>query len=57
MSLELVAEGVETDIEVEMISLLGCGVVQGYKYSKPLPAIKFQQWRIEYEKRVLEHSF
>lgn len=52
MSLELVAEGVETDIEMEMISLLGCGIVQGYKYSKPLPAIKFQQWRIEYEKRV-----
>lgn len=51
MSVELVAEGVETDIEMEMIGLLGCGVVQGYKYSKPLPAIKFQQWRTEYEKK------
>ena len=49
MSLELVAEGVETEVEQEMVNLLGCKIVQGYLCSKPLPAVKFQQWRADYE--------
>lgn len=44
MSLELVAEGVETDSELELAELSGCDFVQGYRFSKPLPAIQFETW-------------
>jgi diguanylate cyclase (GGDEF)-like protein len=49
MSLELVAEGVETAAEMDMVEACGCDSVQGYKFSKPLPADKFQLWCAEYE--------
>jgi diguanylate cyclase (GGDEF)-like protein/PAS domain S-box-containing protein len=38
LGLELVAEGVETDIQREFLTRLGCDVLQGFLYSKPLPA-------------------
>ncbi|WP_043421161.1 putative bifunctional diguanylate cyclase/phosphodiesterase [Azonexus hydrophilus] len=38
LGLELVAEGVETDIQREFLTRLGCDVLQGFFYSKPLPA-------------------
>jgi diguanylate cyclase (GGDEF)-like protein len=44
MSLELVAEGVETDSELELAELSGCDFVQGYRFSKPLPAMQFETW-------------
>ncbi|WP_292428784.1 EAL domain-containing protein [Methylobacter sp.] len=44
MSLELVAEGVETDSELAMVQSSGCGSVQGYLYSKPLPADQLESW-------------
>ncbi|MGZ4980810.1 MAG: EAL domain-containing protein [Methylobacter sp.] len=44
MSLELVAEGVETDDELTLVKSSGCDSVQGYRYSKPLPADQFELW-------------
>ncbi|WP_281982046.1 putative bifunctional diguanylate cyclase/phosphodiesterase [Azonexus hydrophilus] len=38
LGLELVAEGVETDVQREFLTRLGCDVLQGFFYSKPLPA-------------------
>jgi len=52
MSLELVAEGVETEIEMEMAESTGCGFVQGYKFSKPLSAKNFQSWLKEYKDTI-----
>ena len=52
LSLELVAEGVETDIEMELVESCGCGFVQGYKFSKPLSASNFQFWREGYEAKA-----
>lgn len=37
LGLELVAEGVETDDQRTFLSRLGCDMLQGYFYSKPLP--------------------
>ena len=37
LGLELVAEGVETEMQREFLFRLGCDVLQGYLYSKPLP--------------------
>jgi EAL domain-containing protein (putative c-di-GMP-specific phosphodiesterase class I) len=37
LSLELVAEGVETAEQREMLSDLGCGLYQGYLFGRPVP--------------------
>ncbi|MBI9011301.1 MAG: EAL domain-containing protein [Clostridiales bacterium] len=37
LDLEIVAEGVETIEQVELLELLGCNIIQGYYYSKPEP--------------------
>ncbi len=44
MSLELVAEGVETDSELALAHSSGCEFVQGYRFSKPLPAAQLESW-------------
>ena len=38
LGLELVAEGVETVEQRDFLAKLGCDVLQGYLYSKPMPA-------------------
>ena len=37
LGLELVAEGVETEMQREFLTRLGCDYLQGYLYSKPKP--------------------
>lgn len=37
LGLKLVAEGVETEEQLAMLSHLGCTVVQGFRFSRPLP--------------------
>jgi EAL domain-containing protein (putative c-di-GMP-specific phosphodiesterase class I) len=41
---ELVAEGVESEKEVDMLSELDCDFIQGFYYSKPLPVKEFVNW-------------
>jgi diguanylate cyclase (GGDEF)-like protein/PAS domain S-box-containing protein len=38
LSLEVVAEGVETAAQVEKLALLGCGYAQGFHFSRPVAA-------------------
>lgn len=44
MSMELVAEGVETATELALVQSIGCKFVQGYLFSHPLPADEFEKW-------------
>ena len=44
MSMELVAEGVETAKELALVNAIGCKFVQGYLFSHPLPASAFEVW-------------
>ena len=37
----LVAEGVETNAQLEFLKSRGCQVIQGFYYSRPLPAVEF----------------
>ncbi|MGN0687497.1 MAG: EAL domain-containing protein [Oscillospiraceae bacterium] len=38
-----VSEGVETDEQVEFLRKLGCDLIQGYYYYKPMPVADFEQ--------------
>ncbi len=37
LNLDMVGEGAETMEDVEMLSLFGCAVIQGFALSRPLP--------------------
>ena len=44
LSLNVVAEGVEDDEQLDMLRKLRCDVIQGYHYSKPLSAAELSQF-------------
>ena len=44
LKLSITVEGVETERELDVLWKLGCDVVQGYLYSKPLPSDAFTEW-------------
>ena len=44
LNLRAVAEGVETLEQLEMLEELACDEVQGYFFSKPLPAAELESW-------------
>jgi EAL domain-containing protein (putative c-di-GMP-specific phosphodiesterase class I) len=41
---ELVAEGVETKEDLELLEEMGCNFIQGYYFSKPLPEQEFTEF-------------
>ena len=43
LKIPVVAEGVETEEQLQMLRELGCTLVQGYYFSKPLPAVEFEE--------------
>ena len=49
MSLEVVAEGVETDHQYAIVRRLGCDLVQGYFIARPMPAEQLRDWCGGYE--------
>ena len=49
MELEVVAEGVETDMQYSIARRLGCDLVQGYFIARPMPAAQLRQWCAGYE--------
>jgi len=44
LKMDLVAEGIEEDIEEKLLIDNACDMAQGYKYSKPLPEDKLIEW-------------
>jgi diguanylate cyclase (GGDEF)-like protein len=57
MSLEVVAEGVETDRQYAILRKLKCDLVQGYFIAKPMPAGRFCRWRMGHaDTQSLKHE-
>ena len=44
LKVQTVAEGIETGEQMEFLKRIQCDMVQGYYYSRPLPAEKFEKW-------------
>lgn len=53
LGMNLVAEGVETQDEWDLIAKLGCNEVQGYFIARPMPAAELCAWKIEWEKSAV----
>jgi EAL domain-containing protein (putative c-di-GMP-specific phosphodiesterase class I) len=50
LKLNVVAEGVETEEQSNCLKLLGCNKVQGFLFSKPLPADLFEAELVKFRK-------
>lgn len=50
LEIEVIAEGVETKAQEEILGQLGCHLIQGYLYSKPIPQHEFETQFIDSSK-------
>jgi diguanylate cyclase (GGDEF)-like protein len=48
LSLDVVAEGIETEAELTVLKMCHCTEAQGYHYLRPLPADDFVAWLADY---------
>ena len=44
LNMPVVAEGVETEEDVKQLQYLGCDIIQGYYYAKPMPVEDFEKF-------------
>ncbi len=44
LDVPVIAEGVETEEQLEELKRLGCDLIQGYYFSKPVPAVEFEKF-------------
>jgi EAL domain-containing protein (putative c-di-GMP-specific phosphodiesterase class I) len=51
LGFKVLAEGVETSEQLAFLSQKGCDIYQGYITSKPVPADKFLQFRLDAMKK------
>jgi EAL domain-containing protein (putative c-di-GMP-specific phosphodiesterase class I) len=43
LDLQCIAEGIETCEQLELVTALGCELVQGYLFSRPVPPADFTE--------------
>ena len=44
LGIETVAEGIEAPEQVDFLRSIGCDLVQGYVYARPMPAEELEAW-------------
>ena len=43
LGMTVVAEGIETEAEVDLLRSLGCDIIQGYYFGKPMTVFEFEE--------------
>ncbi len=56
LEVPVIAEGVETKEQMELLKKLGCDIIQGYYFSKPLPPEEFGKLA-EKELKEINHAY
>ena len=56
MGLEVVAEGIENQVILEILKKLGCDIAQGFHLAVPMPLDQFEAWLEEFEGITLPES-
>ncbi len=54
LAVPVIAEGVETEDQMRSLRALGCDIVQGYYFSKPVPAEEFETFLQQHNKDMVE---
>ena len=54
LSVPVIAEGVETEEQLHALKTLGCDIVQGYFFSRPVPAEEFEPFILQ--KKELDYA-
>lgn len=54
LKMPVIAEGVEEAEQVEMLKRIGCRIIQGYFYSKPLPIPEYEEFCKKYENEDIQ---
>jgi EAL domain-containing protein (putative c-di-GMP-specific phosphodiesterase class I) len=52
LNMRVTAEGVETEQQLEQVRILGCTEMQGYLFSRPLPATEIRQFFLSHTKET-----
>lgn len=53
LNMKIVAEGVETQEDWDLVVNVGCDEVQGFFAAKPMPADEFIEWKINWESQQI----
>ncbi|MDD9900609.1 MAG: EAL domain-containing protein [Alphaproteobacteria bacterium] len=56
LGLKVIAEGVETQDHEDFLKREGCDEVQGFKYTKPIPADKFREFAIAHNRELVKKT-
>ena len=56
LGLKVIAEGVEIKDHEDLLKEEGCDEVQGFKYSKPIPADKFWDFAVAYNENIAKNN-
>ena len=52
LGFKVLAEGVETEEQLDMLRLADCDIVQGYFYAKPMPIAEFRKFLLKFNERA-----